>query len=89
MHRLNNILVICFYQNQSIRAQTTSSGSNDESVVNSGDSIHDFVPDGEIDEMVLVGLSKTKVSDLPTYAREVLKALNNAKDIVRYVKLVS
>jgi hypothetical protein len=89
-HRLNNILVLCFYQNQSIKTQTSSScDSTGGRVLNSEDLVNCCTLDGDIDEIVFVDISKIKVKHLPNCAREVLKVLNNCKDIVKYIKLVS
>ncbi|CAF3625513.1 unnamed protein product [Rotaria socialis] len=43
--------------------------------------------DADIEEIVFVDISKTNVKELPVCARDVLKVLNNCKDVVRYVKL--
>ncbi len=89
-HRLNNILVLCFYQNETIKDQTSSSSdSTDRNILSSDDLVNCFIEGGDIDEIMFVDLSKKKVKDIPNCAREVLKVLNNCKDIVRYVKLVS
>lgn len=89
-HRLNNILVLCFYQNESIKAQTSSSSNTtDGNVLDSEDLFNLSAEIDGIDEVVFIDLSKKKVADLPNCAREVLKVLNNCKDIVKYVKLVS
>ena len=45
--------------------------------------------DCDEDEPLFVDISKTIVKDLPNCARDILKALNNCKEIVKYVKLVS
>ena len=89
-HRLNNRLVLCFYQNESVRSQTNSSSERtDENATDSGDLFSCNGLDDDIDEIVFVDMSKTKVQDLPHSAREVLKVLNSCKDLVKYVKLVS
>jgi len=89
-HRLNNILVLCFYQNETIKDQTkSSSDSTDENVFSSEELINCCIDGGDIDEIVFVDLAKKKLKDIPNCAREVLKVLNACKDIVKYVKLVS
>lgn len=90
VHRLNNILVLCFYQTESIKAQTSSSSdSTAGNVFSSEDLVNCSILNGDIDEMIFVDISKTKIKDLPNCAREVLKVLTNCKDIVKYVKVVS
>jgi hypothetical protein len=82
--------VLCFYQNESIKAQTSSSSDlTDGNVFSSEDLVNCCIEGGDIDEIVFADLSKKNVKDLPNCAREVLKVLNNCKDIVKYVKLVS
>ncbi|CAF3364514.1 unnamed protein product [Rotaria socialis] len=87
-HRLNNILVLCFYQNESIKAQTTFSSdlANDDGFTLE-DPTNCSTSDADIEEIVFVDISKTNVKELPVCARDVLKVLNNCKDVVRYVKL--
>ncbi|CAF3595883.1 unnamed protein product, partial [Rotaria socialis] len=87
-HRLNNILVLCFYQNESIKAQTTCSSdlANDDGFTLE-DPTNCSTSDADIEEIVFVDISKTNVKELPVCARDVLKVLNNCKDVVRYVKL--
>jgi hypothetical protein len=90
VHRLNNILVLSFYQAESIKAQTSSSSDlTAGNVFSSEDLVNGSILDGNIDEMIFVDISKTKIKDLPNCSREVLKVLTNCKDIVKYVKVVS
>ncbi len=90
VHRLNNILVLCFYQNESIKNQTTTSSDlSSGHILNSEDLLDCLTSDGNIDQVRFVNISKTKVEDLPNSAREVLKVLNSCKSIVTYVKVVS
>ncbi|CAF3430768.1 unnamed protein product, partial [Rotaria socialis] len=85
--RLNDILVMCFYQNEPIKVQIRSStGSMNGNIFSSKDFIDSSIAG---DDIAFVEISKTNVKDLPNFAREVLKTLNNCKDIVKYVKLVS
>ncbi|CAF1093959.1 unnamed protein product [Adineta ricciae] len=86
-HRLNNILVLGFYQNESIKKQTKISDITGESKTDSDGVLNFYTLDGDIDNVLLVNMSKTKVQDLPDCVREVLKVLNNCKDVVKYVKL--
>lgn len=90
VHRLNNILVLGFYQNVSVKGQDGASGSFD--VIHSSsetlDNVSDVDDDGDIGDIVFADPAKTKINDLPDCAREFLKVLNNSKEIVRYVKLV-
>ncbi len=82
--------MLCFYQNETIKDQTSvSSDSTNENIPSSNDIVDCLIEGGDIDEIMFVDLSKKKVKDIPVCAREVLKGLNNCKDIVRYVKLVS
>jgi hypothetical protein len=90
VHRLNNILVLYFYQNESIINHTSSSSDlTGGNVLNSEHLVNCCTSDGDIDDIVFVDISKTKIKDLPNCARDVLKVLNNCKEIVKYVKLVS
>ena len=45
--------------------------------------------DGDIEERVFVETSKISIKDVPNCAREILNLLNNCKEVVKYVKLVS
>ena len=45
--------------------------------------------DGDIEERTFVETSKISIKDVPNGAREVLNVLNNCKEVVKYVKLVS
>jgi hypothetical protein len=89
-HRLNNILVLCFYQNDSVKAQTgVSSAAATDTLFSSEGPLGYFGANGDSDELSLIDTSKTMLKDLPHCAREVLRVLNNCKEIVKYVKLVS
>ena len=44
---------------------------------------------GDIEERAFVETSKISIKDVPNCAREVLNVLNNCKEVVKYVKLVS
>ncbi|CAF1258776.1 unnamed protein product [Rotaria magnacalcarata] len=83
---MNNVLVICFYQNESIKTQI-SSDSTETNVVSSEDQASGCMKDDDMKEIVFVEASKTSVKDIPNCAREVLKLLNNCKEIVKYVKI--
>lgn len=91
MHRLNNILVLAFYQNEPIKGQTGAAATSDTTSCSTEipENTSDGEDDVELSEMVFVDAAKTKINDLPDCAREFLKVLNNSKEIVRYVKLVS
>ena len=88
-HRLNNILVSCFYQNEAVKFQSGCSDFEDENVFSSKDLLDCSLLTDGTDEMAFVEASKLNVKNLPSYVREVLKTLNNCKDIVKYTKLVS
>ena len=45
--------------------------------------------DSDIEERAFVETSKISIKDVPNCAREVLNVLNNCKEVVKYVKLVS
>lgn len=90
VHRLNNVVVLGFYQNESSKAQNGSSSNftddNVKDLTNFDDSSFTI---GNIDEICFIDVSKVNIKDLPDCARDVLKVLNSCKDIVKYVKLVS
>ncbi|CAF1450309.1 unnamed protein product [Adineta ricciae] len=87
-HRLNNILVLGFYQNESIKKQTKAfSDMTGENETNSDGIFNCCSLNNDTDGIVLINMSKTKVQDLPDCVREILKVLNNCKDVVKYVKL--
>ena len=44
---------------------------------------------GDIEARAFVETSKISIKDVPNGAREVLNVLNNCKEVVKYVKLVS
>ena len=43
----------------------------------------------DVDGMLYGDIARTKVKDLPNCAREILRVLNNCKETVKYIKLVS
>ena len=88
-HRLNNILVLCFYQNETVKFQNGCSDFQDGNIFSSNDLFDCSLLTDRTDEMAFVDTSKRNIKDLPGCAREVLKTLNNCKDIVKYIKLVS
>lgn len=60
-HRLNNILVQCFYQNESVKAQTSSSSdTTDDNVLDPENLFDCSVENGDGDEVAFVDLSKKK-----------------------------
>ena len=89
VHRLNNVLVLCFYQKETVKAQTGSSSESKNAADSSPPDVLDSSIIEDIDEELFLDASKIDIKNVPNCAREVLRVLNNCKEIVKYVKLVS